>query len=130
MISKLFFDNKISKFFVEPTSNILYRVILKKIIGADILTYVLVIHRVEDFDKWKSVYDEDGATRKSKGSKGSHLLRNTNDLNHLVVMTEWDNLESAKNFAESEDLSKTMQKAGVVGRPAVFYLEEIEKTDY
>jgi heme-degrading monooxygenase HmoA len=105
-------------------------VILKKIIGADILTYVLVIHRVEDFDKWKSVYDEDGATRKSKGSKGSHLLRNTNDLNHLVVMTEWDNLESAKNFAESEDLSKTMQKAGVVGRPAVFYLEEIEKTDY
>ena len=45
-------------------------------------------------------------------------------------MTEWDNLVSAKNFAESEDLSKTMQKAGVVGRPAVFYLEEIEKTDY
>jgi heme-degrading monooxygenase HmoA len=94
------------------------------------LTYVLVIHRVEDYDKWKQLYDEDGATRKAKGSKGAQLLRNNNDPNHLVVMTEWDNLESAKNFAESEDLSKTMQNAGVVGRPAVFYLEEIEKTDY
>lgn len=98
--------------------------------GADSLTYVLVIHKVEDYNKWKKLYDEDGATRKAKGSKGAQLLRNNNDPNHLVVMSEWDNLESAKNFAESEDLSKTMQNAGVIGRPAVFYLEEIEKTDY
>lgn len=98
--------------------------------GADSLTYVLVIHKVEDYNKWKQLYDDDGATRKAKGSKGAQLLRNNNDPNHLVVMTEWDNLESAKNFAESEDLSKTMQNAGVIGRPAVFYLEEIEKTDY
>ncbi len=94
------------------------------------MTYVLVIHKVEDYNKWKQLYDDDGATRKAKGSKGAQLLRNNNDPNHLVVMTEWDNLESAKNFAESEDLSKTMQNAGVIGRPAVFYLEEIEKTDY
>lgn len=98
--------------------------------GVDSLTYVLVIHKVEDYNKWKQLYDDDGATRKAKGSKGAQLLRNNNDPNHLVVMTEWDNLESAKNFAESEDLSKTMQNAGVIGRPAVFYLEEIEKTDY
>jgi hypothetical protein len=45
-------------------------------------------------------------------------------------MTEWADLDSAKNFVESEDLSKTMQEATVVGKPAVFYLEEIEKTDY
>ena len=69
------------------------------------MTYVLVIHRVEDYDKWKPLYDEDGATRKAKGSKGAQLLRNTNDPNHLVVMTEWDDLESAKNFVESEDIS-------------------------
>ena len=32
------------------------------------MTYVLVIHKVEDYAKWKTVYDEDGATRKAKGS--------------------------------------------------------------
>jgi heme-degrading monooxygenase HmoA len=57
-------------------------------------------------------------------------MRNTKDPNHLVVITEWENLEKAKNFTESEDLKNTMIKAGVVGRPAVFYLEEIEKTPY
>ena len=91
---------------------------------------VLVIHKVEDYNKWKPVYDEDGATRKDKGSKGASVLRNTKDPNHLVVITEWENLEKAKNFAESDDLKNTMLKAGVVGRPAVFYLEEIEKTLY
>lgn len=94
------------------------------------MTHVLVIHRVENYAKWKLIYDEDGITRKSKGSKGSSVFHNANDPNHIVVITEWENMEKAKNFAESEDLVTTMQKAGVVGRPAVFYLEEIEKTPY
>jgi heme-degrading monooxygenase HmoA len=94
------------------------------------MTFVLVIHRVEDYSKWKPVYDDDGDTRKAKGSKGARVMRNTKDPNHLVVITEWENLEKAKNFTESEDLKNTMIKAGVVGRPAVFYLEEIEKTPY
>jgi len=76
------------------------------------------------------IYDDDGAIRKSKGSKGASVFHNAKDPNHLVVLSEWENIERAKNFAESEDLVNTMQKAGVVGRPAVFYLEEIEKTDY
>ena len=107
-----------------------YVCISRKIVGDDSLTYVLVIHRVEDYSKWKPIYDEDGDTRKAKGSKGAFVFRNTNDPNHLVVMTDWENLEKAKNFAESEDLKITMQKAGVIGQPAVYYLEEIERTPY
>jgi len=87
------------------------------------MTYVLVIHKVEDFDKWKSVYDEDGATRKDKGSKGAFVFRNANDPNQLVVVSQWENIEKAKNFAEAEDLRITMQKAGVTGQPDVYYLE-------
>jgi heme-degrading monooxygenase HmoA len=94
------------------------------------MTYVMVIHRVEDYAKWKPVYDEDGAIRKAKGSKGASVMRNTKDPNHLIVITEWENLEKAKNFIESEYLKKTMLKSGVVGRPAVFYMEEIEKTPF
>jgi len=29
-------------------------------------------------------------------------------------------------FIESEDLKKTMQKAGVVGKPKTYFLEKIE----
>jgi heme-degrading monooxygenase HmoA len=94
------------------------------------MTYVMVIHRVEDYAKWKPVYDEDGAIRKAKGSKGAQVMRNTKDPNHLIVITEWENLEKAKNFIESEYLINTMLKSGVVGKPAVFYMEEIEKTPF
>ncbi|AEG18009.1 cyclase [Methanobacterium paludis] len=94
------------------------------------MTYVLVIHKVKDYAKWKPVYDEDGATRKAKGSKGSSLFRNANDPNHLIVLTEFEDMEKAKSFVESEDLKIAMQKAGVAGRPAVFYLEKLAKSTY
>jgi heme-degrading monooxygenase HmoA len=94
------------------------------------MTYALIIHKVQDYATWKQIYDEDGPNRKVKGSKGATVLRNTNDHNHLVVITEWENIDKAKNFVESDDLRITMQKARVVGRPAVFYLEEIEKTKF
>ena len=94
------------------------------------MTYVLVLHHVEDQARWKLVFDSDRATRKYKGSKGASILRNTNDPDHLVVITEWENIEKAKNFAEAEDLKNTMIKAGVIGQPAVYYLEEIERTEY
>ncbi len=94
------------------------------------MTYVMVLHHVEDYARWKPVFDEDGEVRKDKGSKGASIYKNNDDPNHLVVITEWENLEKAKNFAESEELKNTMVKAGVIGRPAVFYLEEIGKTEY
>lgn len=92
------------------------------------MTYVLVIHKVEDYDKWKPLYDEDGATRKAKGSTGAVVFRNADDPNEIVVMTQWENIDKAKNFAEAEELRITMLKAGVIGQPEVYYLEEIEKT--
>jgi heme-degrading monooxygenase HmoA len=94
------------------------------------MTYVLVNHKVEDYDKWKPVYDENGAMRKASGSKGAFVFRSAEDPNHLVVLTQWEDVESAKNFAESDDLRIAMQKAGVKGQPEVYFLEEIERTAY
>ena len=94
------------------------------------MTYVLVMHKVEDYDKWKSVYDENGAMRKDYGSKGASVFHQANDPNRMVVITKWEDMEEAKNFAESEDLKTTMQKAGVISQPEIYYLKEIEKTAY
>jgi heme-degrading monooxygenase HmoA len=94
------------------------------------MTYVLVIHTVEDYAKWKIVFDEHGTIRKAKGSKGASILSNTTVPDQIVIITEWEDMEAAKNFAEAEDLKIAMQKAGVVGIPAVYYLEEIERTQY
>ena len=94
------------------------------------MTFVLVIHEVEDYDKWKPVYDEDGAVRKAKGSKGAFVFRVAENPNKLIVLTQWEDMESAKSFAEGDELRVTMQKAGIKGQPEVYYLEEIENTPF
>ncbi len=94
------------------------------------MTYVLIIHSVEDYAKWKIMFDEHRGVRKAKGSRGASILSNQNVSNQIVVITEWDDMESAKNFAEAEDFKILMEKSGVIGLPAVYYLEEIERTEF
>jgi heme-degrading monooxygenase HmoA len=94
------------------------------------MTYVLTIQKVEDYDKWKQVFDEHGDVRRMKGSKGAMIYHDSNDPKQLVIVTEWDNIEDAKNFSMSDELKITMKKAGVKGLPELYYLEEIEKTEY
>ena len=91
------------------------------------MPYMLVRHKIEDYAKWKPVYDRHVATRKTSGSKGAHLFRNSENSNEIIILFEWDDLGKAKKFAQSEDLIKTMKMAGVIDKPDIYFLEEIEK---
>jgi heme-degrading monooxygenase HmoA len=82
---------------------------------------------IEDYDKWKAVFDEQGATRQAAGSKGGFVLRNADDPNQITVLLEWDNLENARAFAGSDDLREAMQRAGVTGQPNVYFLDEADR---
>ena len=79
------------------------------------------------YAKWKQVFDEHGATRKKSGSKGGRLFRNADNPNELIVLFEWDDLKNARQLAQSEELKKAMERAGVSDKPDLFFLEEIEK---
>jgi hypothetical protein len=53
------------------------------------MPYLLVRHKVEDYERWKPVFDHDhGATREQSGSKGGRILRNADDPNELVILLE------------------------------------------
>jgi len=43
-----------------------------------------------------------------------------------VILIEWEDLENARMFAQSEDLRETMQRAGVTDQPDIYFLEEVE----
>lgn len=92
------------------------------------MNYVLVIHKIEDYDKWRTIYDENMTNRSDNGSKGAHVFRNDDNPNEIVILLEWDNLNNARKFYESSDLREKMQKAGVMGKPEIHFLEGIGKT--
>ncbi len=94
------------------------------------MTYLLVRHKNEDYAHWKAVFDEHTATRQAGGSRGGHLFRNVHDPNEMVILFEWDTLENAHQFAQSDDLRATMQRAGVVDQPNVYFLEEVERLSF
>jgi len=91
---------------------------------------MMIIKSVKDYDKWKSSFDEHENMRKSMGSRGASVLRNKNVPEQVVVIIEWEDMKSAKKFVETEDLILTMEKAGVIGLPAVYYLEEKDRTEH
>jgi heme-degrading monooxygenase HmoA len=88
---------------------------------------LLIQSTVEDYAKWKSVFDEYVTDRKTSGSKGGHLFRSADNPNDITILFEWDDLDRARQFTESDDLREAMQRAAVIGRPDLYFLEEVEK---
>jgi len=91
------------------------------------MSQLLVIHTVEDYEKWKKVFDEDGSRRKSGGSKGGRLYRSADNPNQMIFLSDWESAEQAHQFTSSPGLREAMERAGVVGMPQIIFLEEIEK---
>jgi quinol monooxygenase YgiN len=87
----------------------------------------LVIHTVEDYEKWKSVFDEHARTRQEYGGKGATLFRNADNPNNIVLLWDWESAQKAREFAQSDSLREVMQRAGVQGMPTVIFLDEVEK---
>jgi heme-degrading monooxygenase HmoA len=91
------------------------------------MPYFLVRHKVADYEQWKPGFDDHGVTRQANGSRGGQLFRNASDPNEIIVLFEWDDLEKARQFAQSEDLRETMQRFGVVDQPDIYFLKDGEQ---
>ena len=87
------------------------------------MAHLLVIHTVEDFDRWKVAFDGHDGVRRASGGGDYQLLRNAQNANEVVVLFAWDSVANAQKFASSDDLRATMQKAGVVGMPNLYFLD-------
>ncbi len=85
---------------------------------------MLVQHEVKDFTEWKNVYDSQADLRASNGMLSDQVYRDASDLNQLTIVFKWNSLENAQKFAQSPELKAAMEKAGVVGRPAIKFLNE------
>ncbi len=92
------------------------------------MAHLLVHHNVEDYNKWKTQFEEHSNFRSENGSKGGKVFRSAIDPNELFVLLEWDSVENAKKFTQSDDLKEVMQQAGVVGMPNIYFVEEAAET--
>ena len=82
---------------------------------------MVVVHKVANYDKWKTSYDEHDSMRLAAGIHSYVISRRQPDSNTLVVAVKADDLDKAKAFAKDPSLKVAMQKGGVVGAPDIQY---------
>ena len=77
------------------------------------MAYLLELHKVADYDRWRSVFDEDADNRADSGSLGAQIFRDADDPTQVVVLFEWESVERARERVESAALRKKSEQAGV-----------------
>ncbi len=88
------------------------------------MAILFVHHKVEDYGKWRKVFDDLTATRTAFGMTGQQVFQIAGDPHDVVILTTWPSTEKAREYAQSDDLRQGMQNAGVTSQPAVLFLSE------
>ena len=90
------------------------------------MAHLLVRHKVEDYSKWRAAFDEHDATRRANGAIGTpQVFRSGDDPWEVSILMEWDELEKARKFTQSDELREVMQQAGVTGPPDIYFLHQV-----
>ena len=88
------------------------------------MAYVLIEHRVGDFETFREVYLDDAERRERLGCKGGLVFRVADDPNEIIVMLEWETVEGARDFAGSLELEQAMEwSTSNVATPRVTVLD-------
>lgn len=82
---------------------------------------MFVRHPVANFDAWKQAYDEFDPERSEMGVVGDGVYQSTEDPNDVTVWHDFESLETARSFAESDRLREVMAEAGVAGTPDIWF---------
>lgn len=89
------------------------------------MAHVLIIHEVDDYPKWKAVFDDAAPMRKDAGEIEYRLLAYETEERRIVHFSRWTSLAAARTFFESAELVDIRRIAGVRA-PEFSYLNEIE----
>ncbi|MEO8766210.1 MAG: hypothetical protein ABI416_18045 [Ginsengibacter sp.] len=84
---------------------------------------LLIRHKVANFAKWKPGYESHDSMRQAAGLKNFIIGRGLNDSNMVLIMLLMNDVSKAKELTTSPNMKERMQKAGVIGKPMLDYLE-------
>jgi heme-degrading monooxygenase HmoA len=88
------------------------------------MVHVMIRHKVADYVRWKEAFDSHLTNRKRAGETGCQVFHSVEDPREIFVLLDWQTVEEARKFMNSDDLRQRMKDAGVQGTPDVQYLED------
>jgi hypothetical protein len=91
------------------------------------MAWLQIRHRVQDYNQWKRVYDETAEYKRHQGWKRYRLFQVAGDRTSLLVMEQFETLEQARSYAESEYLREAFTVGGVLAPTEILLLEGVEE---
>ncbi|MEO6851714.1 MAG: hypothetical protein ABI203_09030 [Mucilaginibacter sp.] len=90
--------------------------------------FIVVNHKVKDFDAWLKVYDAEGAAKRaSEGMVDVALGRGIDDPNLVHLAFAVTDMAKAKAAITSDEKKKLMESAGVIGKPDIRFYNNTAK---
>jgi hypothetical protein len=86
------------------------------------MALMVIHHKVRDYAVWRPAYDAHESNRVGAGITNGRVYRKAEDPNDLVILLDVADVAKARAWASGEDLKAVMQKAGVLGAPAIHFI--------
>jgi hypothetical protein len=82
---------------------------------------MFIRHDVEDYPRWREVYDDFDAERKEMGVIGDAVFTASGNETDVTVWHDFNSLKSAQAFAGADRLREVMAGAGVASEPQIWF---------
>lgn len=93
------------------------------------MSYLLIRHKVDDYDAWKENFDSEESDRRAQNSEGGWIFRSKQDPDEVIVLSEWESVDDAREYAKSSANPETLKKAGIEGEIEVLAMREVASFD-
>lgn len=87
-------------------------------------SYMIISHKVADFDKWKEGFDDHESERLKYHIKVTAVGTSVDDPTQIVAIFNTDQAVNFVDFMEKSDLKEAMQNSGVISEPVSYILRK------
>jgi len=84
--------------------------------------YLLVRHKVKEFQDWKRVFDSHKHAQVEAGLRIEKVMRNLYEPNEVFLFFEVIDLAKARGFVFAPEVSNAQEGSGVVDKPDIYFL--------
>ena len=88
------------------------------------MPYMMARAMIEDYAKFREVFDGAEEMRKSAGVLSSKVYQSVDDPNEVIIEMEFPTVDAAKAFQGSQELREAQQRAGLKEPPRILVVNE------
>lgn len=88
------------------------------------MSFLISSIEVEDYNKWRTVFDEGEQSRRQHGMNGGRVYQDVANPNLVTVIVE-GGLSGMQTYRDSQEIKDSMSQAGVLGPPRISFVEDV-----